>query len=107
MFVFGNMLIGVAKVMDFVLQLYLFVLFGRAICSWVQASPRNGIVQFLYMATEPPLRLIRRLLPVNARYSPIDIAFLVLLIMVLFLRWAIVPSIAQLGVHLGGGQRVG
>lgn len=106
MFVFGNMLIGLARVMDLVLQLYLFVLLGRAICSWVQASPRNPIVQFLYMATEPPLRVIRRLLPMSARYFPIDLAFLVLVLAVIFLQWALVPSIAQLGVQLGGGRRV-
>jgi YggT family protein len=104
MFVLGNMLIGLARVLDVLLQLYLYILLGRAICSWVNASPRNAIVRFLYMATEPPLRLIRRVLPMNLRYSPIDIAFLVLLALVIFLRWGVVPSIAQLGVQLGGGQ---
>jgi YggT family protein len=103
MYFFGNLMIGVARVMEFVLQLYMFVLFGRAICSWVQANPRNGIVQFLYMATEPPLRVIRRLLPMNLRYFPIDIAFLVLVGIVLFLEYGIVPSILQLGRQLGGG----
>jgi YggT family protein len=106
MYFFGNILIGVAQVLSFVLQLYLFVLFGRAICSWVQANPRNAIVQFLYMATEPPLRVIRRLLPMSLRYFPIDIAFLVLVGIVIFLQYGIVPSIGQLGVSLGGGQIV-
>jgi YggT family protein len=104
MYFFGNILIGFAQVLNFVLQLYFFVLLGRAICSWVQANPRNPIVLFLYMATEPPLRVIRRLLPMNLRYFPIDIAFLVLVGIVIFLQYGIVPSIGQLGVQLGGGQ---
>jgi YggT family protein len=54
MFVLGNMLIGLARVLDVLLQLYLYILLGRAICSWVNASPRNPIVQFLYRVTEPP-----------------------------------------------------
>jgi YggT family protein len=104
MFVLGNVLIGSARVLDLLLQLYLYILLGRAICSWVNADPRNGIVRFLYAATEPPLRLIRRVLPRSLRFSPIDIAFLVLFVLVVFLRYAIVPSIAQLGIQLGGGQ---
>ena len=106
MYFFGNILIGVAQVMNFVLQLYFIVLLGRAICSWVQANPRNAIVLFLYMATEPPLRLIRRLLPMSLRYFPIDVAFLVLVGIVIFLEAGIVPSIAQLGVQLGAGAPV-
>jgi len=106
MFVLGNMLIGAARVLNGLLQLYFYVLIGRAICSWVNADPRNAIVRFLYLATEPPLRLIRRVLPMSLRYSPIDIAFLVLVGIVIFLQWGVLPSIAQIGVNLGGGQIV-
>jgi YggT family protein len=106
MYFFGNLLIGVARVMDFVLQLYMLILFGRAICSWVQANPRNGIVQFLYMATEPPIRVARRLLPMSLRYFPLDIAFLVVFGFVLFLLYGIVPSLVQLGRQMGGGASV-
>jgi hypothetical protein len=40
----------------------------------------------------------------NLRYFPIDIAFLVLVGIVIFLQYGIVPSIGQLGAQLGGGQ---
>lgn len=100
MFVFGNMLIGLARVLDFVLQLYSWILIGRAITSWVQANPRNPIVQFLYMVTEPPIRTVRRLLPMNLRYFPLDIAFLVVFGIVIFMQYGIVPSIAQLGMQM-------
>ena len=100
MFVFGNALIGLARVLEFVLQIYLFILFGRAICSWVQANPRNAIVQFLYMATEPLIRVARKLLPMNLRYFPLDIAFLMVVGAVLFLQYFLVPTIAELGVRM-------
>jgi YggT family protein len=102
MFVLGNVLIGGARVLDLLLQLYFYILVGRAICSWITADTRNPIVRFLYVATEPPLRLIRRVLPATLRYSPIDIAFLVLVVLVVFVRWAIVPSILEVGIQLGG-----
>lgn len=100
MFVFGNMLIGLAQVLSFVLSIYQWILIGRAITSWVQANPRNPIVQFLYMATEPPIRGVRRLLPMNLRYFPLDIAFLVVFALVIFGQYGIVPSIAQLGLQM-------
>jgi len=100
MFVFGNALIGLAQVLSFVLQIYTWILIGRAICSWVQANPRNPIVQFLYMATEPLIRVVRRLLPMNLRYFPLDIAFLVVFGLVIFLQYWLVPSIAELGMRM-------
>lgn len=100
MFVFGNVLIGVAKVLAFVLQLYTWILIGRAICSWVQANPRNPIVQFLYLVTEPPMRFVRRLLPMSLRYFPLDIAFLVVFGIVIFLQYGVVPSIDELGKRM-------
>jgi YggT family protein len=100
MFVLGNVLIGLARVLDGVLQLYFFVLVGRAVISWVNADPRNGIVRFLVMATEPPMRAIRRLLPAGLRHFPLDIAFLVLFGIVIFAQYAVVQSLLDVGARL-------
>ncbi len=100
MFVLGNVLQGLAQALGFALQAYSYVLIARAIVSWVDASPRNRIVQFLIMATEPPLRLIRRLLPVSLKYFPLDIAFLVLFGLVIFSQYAVVQSLFDMGVRL-------
>jgi YggT family protein len=104
MFVLGNVLIGLAGALGPALQIYLYVLLGRAIVSWVNADPRNPIVRFLAAATDPPLRLIRRLLPVGLRYFPLDIAFLVLFGLVIFAQYAVVDTLFQLGRRLGGGR---
>jgi len=100
MFVLGNMLIGLAQVLSGFLWIYGLILFARAVVSWVSADPRNAIVRFLYMATEPPIRAVRRLLPASLRYFPLDIAFLVVFGIVIFLYYGIVPSIVELGVRL-------
>jgi YggT family protein len=99
-FVFGNILVGVASVLDMVFTLYFWLLIGRAIVSWVNADPRNQIVRFLIMVTDPPLRVIRRLLPSRLRYFPLDIAFLVLMGLVIFGRVAIVQSLAEAGMRM-------
>ena len=100
MFVLANALNGLAQVLDFVLQLYMFILIGRAIVSWVNADPRNAIVRFLYMATEPLIALIRRLLPSSLRYFPLDIAFLVLFGIVIFARVALVQTLVDIAMRM-------
>jgi YggT family protein len=100
MFVFGNILLGLAEMLSLFLRLYIFVLIGRAIVSWVDASPYNPIVRFLHMATDPLLMRIRPLLPRSLRYFPIDIAFLVLLGLVYFAQIAVVGSLIELGRRL-------
>jgi len=100
MFILGNMIQGLAKALDMILWLYMYVLIGRAIISWVNADPRNAIVRFLVMLTEPPLRLIRRRLPLSLQYFPLDISFLVLFGLVIFAQYAVVQSLFDIGVRL-------
>jgi YggT family protein len=100
MFVLANVLAGIAAVLAWALFLYRWILIARAITSWVNADPRNPIVSFLYMATEPALRVVRRWLPMNLRYFPLDIAFLVLFGLVIFAEFAVVQSLADLAARL-------
>ncbi len=102
MFVLGNVLIGLAMVLDWILWGYQWILIARAVISWVNPDPRNPIVQFLYAATEPLIRVVRRMLPMNLRYFPLDIAFLVVFGLVIFARYGIVPSLFEMGVRLKG-----
>ena len=60
MFVFRNVLLGTATVLDYVLWLYMWIIIARALISWVNPDPWNPIVQFLDRATEPVLAPIPR-----------------------------------------------
>ena len=60
MFVAGNILQGLAYVLDTVLFLYMWLIIIRALISWVNPDPWNPIVQFLAKATDPVLFVIRR-----------------------------------------------
>ena len=103
MFVFGNILMGLAEVLRWILWFYMWILIGRAIISWVNADPRNGIVRFLRSVTDPPVEMIRRRLPRNLRYYPLDIAFLVLVGLVVFAKYAVVQTLIDISVRLRGG----
>ena len=100
MFVLGAGLWILGVVLQNLLWAYSIVLFAAAVVSWVDADPRNPIVRFLRAATDPLLRVIRRMLPTNLRYFPIDIAFLVLLAIVLFSQYAIAQTLIEVGLRM-------
>jgi YggT family protein len=100
----GNVLLGIGTVLSSLLQIYLFVLFGRAIVSWVNADPRNGIVRFLMMATDPVVERVRRLLPMKLRYFPLDLAFLVTFGIVVFLQFALAQTLIDIGHRMKGSS---
>ncbi len=93
MLALANGLKGLADVLDLVLVVYSWILIARAVISWVSPDPRNPIVRFLHAATDPPIRFIRRLLPMSLRYLPLDMAFLVLFALVLFARFGVVQTL--------------
>jgi YggT family protein len=101
-FALGNVLIGLGMALNFGLQLFMWILIARAIVSWVNADPRNTIVRFLVMATDPVVERVRRLLPMKLRYFPLDIAFLVTFGIIIFLRFALAQTIIAAGVRMGG-----
>ena len=59
----ATLLISLGRLVEYVLWIYVLVIVGRCVVSFVSASPWNPIVQFLYNATEPVLRPMRRSLP--------------------------------------------
>jgi YggT family protein len=91
---------GLAEVLNLALTVYWWVLLAYAVVSWVSADPRNPIVRFLHAVCDPPLRLVRRRLPTSLRYFPLDVAFLVLLALVVFGLWGIVPALQDYAIAL-------
>jgi YggT family protein len=63
MFVLGNALNAIALLIEWASQLYIFVLIGHVICSWVNADRFNPIVRFIETVSEPVLSQIRRFVP--------------------------------------------
>ena len=97
MFIIGNFIEAIAVVVDYALWAYIWVIIARAIVSWVSPDPFNPIVRFLYRATEPVLRPIRRRLP----DMPIDFSPMIVIIAIIFLQRFLVKTLYQLAGSLG------
>ncbi|HLB24700.1 MAG TPA: YggT family protein [Nitrospirota bacterium] len=100
MFVLSNLLTAIAAVLDIILTAYMWLVIARAIISWVNPDPYNFIVRFLYAATEPVLRPIRRRLPAMG----IDLSPLLVIAAIYFVRIFLVGTLRDMALrmHLGG-----
>jgi YggT family protein len=94
MFILKNMILALAEVIDIVLLSYMIIIFARAVISWVNPDPYNQIVIFLYRVTEPVLEPIRRRLPF--RNVGIDIAPVIVILAIIFLRLFLMPTMQHL-----------
>ena len=97
MFVAGNILQGLARVLEMVLTFYTWVIIARALVSWVNPDPWNPIVQFLDRATEPVLAPIRRRL---GWHMGIDLSPLIVILILYFLQYALVQSLYEMAAQL-------
>ena len=94
MFVISNLLIAVATILDIGLSVYMWIIIGRAVVSWVNADPYNPIVRFLHSVTEPVLSAVRRNLPVS--YSGFDFSPILVILVIVFLQAFVVQTLFQL-----------
>ena len=86
---------GLVKIIiTYALWLYLLLLIGRLVLSWIQAFSRDWspkgiflvLAEAIYTTTDPPLRLLRRYLPtVRLGNVALDLSFTVLFIVILVL----------------------
>ena len=98
MFVISNLLIALARILDIGLSVYMWIIIGRAVVSWVNADPYNPIVRFLYSVTEPVLSAVRRNLPVS--YSGFDFSPILVILVIVFLQAFVVQTLFQLAQRL-------
>jgi YggT family protein len=98
MFVFGNLLLSLALVIEYALQIYSWIVIARVVISWVNADPYNPIVRAIYTMTEPVLYRIRRALPVYG--GGIDFSPIVVFIGIMFLQSFLVQTLRQLAFRL-------
>ncbi len=98
MFVVANLLDASALVVEYVLQIYSWIVIARVVISWVNADPYNPIVRAIYSMTEPVLYRIRRALPVYG--GGIDFSPIVVFIGIMFLQSFLVQTLRQLAFRM-------
>ena len=89
------LIVAVARILDLVFNIYIFIVIARALISWVNPDPYNPIVRFLHSATDPVLYRLRRLLPF-LQAGAFDFSPIVLLILLSVIQQVLVSFLYQL-----------
>jgi len=94
MYILGYFFLALAKVLDVVLVLYMWVIIARAVLSWVNPDPYNPIVRFITSVTEPVMYRVRRVLPVS--FGGLDFSPILVILAIIFCRTFVVNSLLRL-----------
>jgi YggT family protein len=94
---------GILKVvLTYILTIYLVILIGRMIFSWIQMFARQwvptGIIlviaETIFTLTDPPLKFLRRYIrPLRIGTVALDLSFMVLFFVIIILLDVVVPRI--------------
>jgi YggT family protein len=98
MYIVGYFLMALAKVFDFVLLFFMWVVVARAILSWVSPDPFNPIVRFIHSVTEPVLYPIRTRLPIH--FGGLDLSPIVVFLAIIFLRTFLVSTLIRMSAAM-------
>ena len=96
----GNIIIGLATVINMFLNLYFLVVIASALISWVNPDPYNPIVRFLHSATIPVYYKLKRFLPFPLVFGGMDLTPLVVIGIIYFLEYALVANLMKFGQSL-------
>ena len=80
---------ALVEVLDIILTVYMWIIIIRAVISWVNPSPHNSFVRFLYSITEPVLAPIRRRVPLVA--GGIDFSPVIVILAIVLLKSLLFP----------------
>jgi len=96
----ANLLLAVATILSYVLEIYMWIIIIAALISWVNPDPYNPIVRFLRVVTEPVLKPIRRVVGFR---TGIDFSPMVVILAILFVKYFLITSLIEFAYKLKRG----
>jgi len=99
MFVFSNIVSGVAIVLGGLLNVYFWVVVISSLLTWVRPDPYNPIVRMLRAVTEPVYYRIRQMLPFTY-VNGMDFSPLVVILAIELMNRIVIRSMLQYAATL-------
>ncbi len=94
----GIFLVYLAKILNVAFTVYFWVIFARALFSWIRPNPYNPVIRLVYRLVDPVTNRIRRMLP--TRLGMVDFAPFLLMIAVIFIQELITRLLLQLALRI-------
>ncbi|MBP6941210.1 MAG: YggT family protein [Syntrophorhabdaceae bacterium] len=92
-------MIGIAHILDMLLEAYLWIIIARAVLSWFRPSPYNPVVRAICRLVDPVTYRISRIVP--TRIGMFDIAPLILIFVVVFIQRFLIKILYDIGAGIG------
>lgn len=92
----GWLLLAAARLLDFLLLLYVVLIFGWALASMIGGDPLHPLLRFVAQLVEPPLRPLRRRLP---SLGGLDFSPAVAILALLLARILVAQPLIDLGTR--------
>jgi YggT family protein len=94
MFVYTNLVVFIAQILQEVLWLYFWIVIASAVMTWIEPNPYNPIVRTIYALTEPVFDWVRRHIPVF--FGGLDFSPVIVLVGIEFLQQYLLPTVTRL-----------
>ncbi len=95
---FGIFLLWFVKILNGALTIYFWVIFARALLSWIRPNPYNPVVRIVYRLVDPVTYRISRILP--TRFGMVDIAPFFLMLIIIFLQELLTRLLPHLALRV-------
>jgi len=92
-FVWTNLVLWIAGMLQGLLWAYFWVVIISAVLSWIEPNPYNPIVRFIYSITEPVFDFVREHIPTI--FGGIDFSPLVVIVAIQFLQQYLIPTLTR------------
>ena len=97
MFVWTNLVLWIAGMLQGLLWAYFWVVIISAVLTWIEPNPYNPIVRFIYSITEPVFDFVREHIPTI--FGGIDFSPLIVIVAIQFLQQYLIPTLARALVY--------
>lgn len=94
----GIVLVWFVKIINGALTIYFWVIFARALFSWIRPNPYNPVVRIVYRLVDPVTRLISKIVP--TRFGMVDVAPFFLMLIIIFLQEFLTRLILHLALRI-------
>jgi YggT family protein len=87
----------IASLINFMLQIYLWIVIIRAVLSWIRPNPDNPIVRFIYGLVDPLTYKISKVIP--TRFGMMDFAPVILIVLILIVQTLVVRLLLGTAIY--------
>jgi len=92
MILFANFLLAASRIVHIVLTIYIWIIVGRVILSWIRVPSLYQIAVIIFRVTEPVLKPVRKFVP-PYKMGGLDISPMIVILILWFIDMFVVRSI--------------